>query len=112
MEDIPELTIEEARELGFEIELIASTDDDCRVNVSVTAPETLNSARFVAMSHAFYRGDDLLFLSDATFNQRKHSVLIASEMLTLFVVLAVYDSEERGFGQQILFTSVEWNCDN
>lgn len=110
MQDIPELTVDEAREIGFEIEFKASTDDACMVNVSVTSPETLNNSRFISMSHALYRGDDLLFLSDATFDQIKHSVLIASEMLPLLVVLAVYNGEEIGFGRQISFASVEWNC--
>ena len=110
MDGLPSLTIDEARELGFEIEMEPSADDECRINVTVTAPESLDGRKYTGMNHALYRGEELLFFPDGANELRTNSFLLASDMLPQFVLLAVYYDDERGYVYQILFSDVEWNC--
>lgn len=110
MDGIPSLTVEEAGELGFEIKLEHSADANCRINVSVTAPESLDGRKYLGMNYALYRGEKLLFWPDGL-NAREHSFLIAVEMLPTLVVLPVYVDDKRGYGYQILFSDIEWPCE-
>ena len=111
MDGLLSLTIDEARELGFEIEMEPSADDECRVSVSVTAPESLEGRKYTGMNHALYRGEELLFFPDGITDWKTHSFIISAELLPTFVVLPVYSDDERGYGYQILFSDVEWNCE-
>jgi len=110
MKSIPELTVDEAVKLGFEIKLSDGADDDCAVEVSVTAPDTLDGRQYTGMSPAFFRDDELLFLSNGLKDWHTHSFVVAAEMLSQLVILAVYSDDERGYGHQILFSNLEWAC--
>lgn len=110
MKGIPELTVEEARELGFKIDLKPGTEGECRVRVRVTAPESLDGRKYTGMNYALYRGSELLLFSNGI-SDNNYRLLIADELLSTLVVLPVYSDDRLGYAYQILFTDVEWDCE-
>ena len=110
MDGIPILTVDEAKELGFEIQLESSTNGDCRISVSVTAPDILDGRKYLGMNYALYRGEELLFFPDDMNDRKTLSFLISAELLATLVVLPVFTDDKRGYGYQVSFTGVEWSC--